>query len=111
MNWIHLTEEPQLNTIKELSKQRPQLIFKHSTRCHISSMAKNRLERSTPPDGIDFHYLDLIQYRQLSGKIADDFDVMHESPQILLIKDGVCIYDESHNGIAMDDIKEQAAVN
>jgi bacillithiol system protein YtxJ len=111
MNWINLIDEPQLNSIKELSKQRPQLIFKHSTRCHISTMVKTRLERTEQPGGIDFHYLDLIQYRQLSGKIAEDFGIMHESPQILLIKNGACIYDESHNSIVMDDIKEQAAVN
>jgi bacillithiol system protein YtxJ len=108
MNWINLTDDQQLNSIKELSNQKAQLIFKHSTRCSISSMAKSRLERSTPPEDIDFYYLDLIQYRQLSQKIAEDFDVYHESPQILLIKNGECVYDESHSGIHMDDITEQA---
>ena len=109
MNWINLTDDQQLSSIKELSKQKAQLIFKHSTRCSISSMAKNRLERSTPPESIDFYYLDLIQHRQLSQKIAEDFDVYHESPQVLLIKNGECVYDESHSGIQMDDIAEQAS--
>ena len=109
MNWINLTDDQQLISIKELSNQKAQLIFKHSTRCSISSMAKSRLERSIPPEDIDFYYLDLIQYRQLSQKIAEDFDVYHESPQILLIKNGECVYDESHSGIHMDDITEQAA--
>lgn len=109
MNWIDLTDEQQLNRLKELSRQRAQLIFKHSTRCAISSMAKSRLERSTPPDGIDFYFLDLVKHRQLSNKIAADFAVYHESPQILLIKNGECIYDESHSGIQMDEIAEQAA--
>ncbi|MGF2412156.1 bacillithiol system redox-active protein YtxJ [Ferruginibacter sp.] len=109
MNWINLTDDQQLSSIKELSKQKAQLIFKHSTRCSISSMAKNRLERSTPPESIDFYYLDLIQHRQLSQKIAEDFDVYHESPQVLLIKNGACVYDESHSGIQMDDIAEQAS--
>ena len=109
MNWINLTDDQQLSSIKELSKQKAQLIFKHSTRCSISSMAKNRLERSTPPESIDFYYLDLIQDRQLSQKIAEDFDVYHESPQVLLIKNGECVYDESHSGIQMDDIAEQAS--
>jgi bacillithiol system protein YtxJ len=109
MNWIDLNNEQQLHTIKELSKVRPQLIFKHSTRCSISSMAKSRLERTAQPDGVDFYYLDLIQHRSLSAKIAEDFLVSHESPQVLLIKAGECIYDESHSGIAMDDIVEQAA--
>ncbi len=108
MKWIDLNEEQQLNNIKELSNQKPQLIFKHSTRCSISSMAKGRLERSLQPDGIDFYYLDLIKNRPLSNKVAEDFSIFHESPQVLLIKDGACIYDESHSGIDMDEIIEQA---
>jgi len=109
MNWIALTTEEQLEVLKELSKQKAQLIFKHSTRCAISSMAKNRLERTSPPNSIDCYYLDLIKYRQLSAKIAEDFSVFHESPQVLLIKNGECIYDESHSGIQMSDIIEQIA--
>ena len=111
MNWIDLNNELQITELKELSKEKPLIIFKHSTRCAVSSMAKSRLERSTTPDGIDFYYLDLIQHRALSKKIAEVFDVFHESPQILLIKNGSCVYDESHSGIQMEDIIEQAAVN
>lgn len=108
MNWIDLTDEQQLERLKELSNQKAQVIFKHSTRCAISSMAKSRLERSTAPDTVDFYFLDLVKYRQLSNKIAEDFAVYHESPQVLLIKNGECIYDESHSGIQMDEITEQA---
>lgn len=108
MNWIDLNDENQLKSLKELSKQKAQLIFKHSTRCSISSMAKSRLERSSPPESIDFYYLDLIKHRHLSQKIAEDFSVFHESPQVLLIKNGECVYDESHSGIQMDEITEQA---
>lgn len=108
MNWISLTDEGQLQSIKELSKQKPQVIFKHSTRCHISSMVKNRLDRSNDYANADFYYLDLIAYRQLSATIAETFSVHHESPQVLLIKNGLCVYDESHNGISMDEIVEQA---
>lgn len=109
MNWIEITNESQLNDVKELSKAKPQLIFKHSTRCSISSMAKSRLERGITPDRIDFYYLDLIKHRNISLKIAEEFDVSHESPQVLLIKSGKCIYDESHSGISMDDIVAQSA--
>ena len=109
MNWIEITNESQLSDVKELSKAKPQLIFKHSTRCATSSMAKSRLERGTAPGGIDFYYLDLIKHRNISQKIAAEFDVSHESPQVLLIKSGECIYDESHSGISMDEIVEQSA--
>jgi len=109
MNWINLTEDQQLSAIREESNARPVVIFKHSTRCSISTMAKSRLERSSQPEHIDFYYLDLIKYRPLSNKIAEDFHVHHESPQILLIKNGECIYEESHNGITMDEIMKMAA--
>ena len=107
MNWISLTEEQQLTQIAEQSKQQPVVIFKHSTRCSISSMAKSRLDRELPPEGAAFYYLDLIKYRGISNKIATDFHVHHESPQILIIKNGECTYDESHNGISMEDIAQQ----
>jgi bacillithiol system protein YtxJ len=109
MNWIELNQEPQLDEIKEKSKSRYQLIFKHSKRCNISSIVKSRLERAAAPPHIDFYFLDLITYRNISNKIAEDFSVYHESPQVLLIKDGECIYDESHTGINMEDIISTAA--
>lgn len=111
MNWIELKSLHQLPEIKELSKQKPQLIFKHSTRCSISTVAKNRLEKTAAAAGVDFYYLDLIRFRDISNKIAEDFDVYHESPQVLLIKNGECTYDESHSGITMDEIAEQALSN
>ena len=110
MDWIQLTTAAQLADIRELSKKKPQLIFKHSTRCSISSVAKNRLERSSTPANVDFYFLDLIQNRDISAKIAEEFSVFHESPQVLLIKNGDCIYDESHSGINMADIEEQATI-
>lgn len=111
MNWNTLTDEKQLDAIKEESKQHPVVIFKHSTRCAISSMAKNRLERDEQSPGISFYYLDLLSYRPISNKIAEEFQVQHESPQILLIKGGQCVYDESQNGINMSDIIEQGRIS
>ena len=107
MNWTALIHEHQIDDIKATSSQQAQLIFKHSSRCSISSMAKNRLERSNIPDNVQFHFLDLIKYRAISNMVEATFDVVHESPQVLLIKNGECIYDESHNGISMEEIEEQ----
>ena len=111
MNWINLTDTAQLENIKKESYAQPQVIFKHSTRCSISSMAKSRLERTDAPNGVNFYYLDLIAHRDVSNKIVEDFFVEHESPQVLLIRNGECIYDESHSGINMDEIAEQAQKN
>ncbi len=72
-------------------------------------MAKSRLDRKEAPEGIDFYFLDIINYRNISNKIARDFQVHHESPQVLIISNGTCIYNESHSGIDMEDIKTNAA--
>jgi bacillithiol system protein YtxJ len=109
MNWIPLTSEAQLDSISEQSFDKPQVIFKHSTTCSISNMALSRMDRSEFPAGIDFYLLDLKQYRSISNQIAEKFQVHHESPQVLLIKKGECIYDESHYGIQMDELVEQSA--
>ncbi len=109
MNWIELKHADQIDELKSKSFEQPQVIFKHSTRCSISSMVKNRLERAAAPATISFHFLDLVANRTISNKIAEDFFVEHESPQVLVIRNGECVYDESHNGINMDEIIEQAA--
>src|SRR5689334_17183715 len=99
MDWIQLGSEAQLDEIRNRSKTRPQVIFKHSIRCGISSMALNRLERTYSPMNADFYLLDIISYRSISNRIAADFDVSHESPQVLVIINEKCVYDESHSGI------------
>ena len=110
MEWIQLTSDEQLSHIINLSKERPQVIFKHSTRCSISSVAWKRVQKKDSETGIDFYFLDLVAYRNLSNKIAEIFKVHHESPQVLVIKDGQCIFDESHLSISIDEILEQAKV-
>lgn len=111
MNWIPLTTEEQLTEIVEKSSSIPQVIFKHSTRCGTSSMVLSRLERTDTPVGIDFYFLDLIKYRNISNLITEQFSVYHESPQLLLIRNGECVYDESHMGISMDELANEAAKN
>lgn len=104
MLWNDLTTDEQLNQLVERSHQSPQVIFKYSSRCSISDVVRNRLEKKADLSDLDFHFLDLIRYRGLSNEIAERFKVRHESPQVLLIKDGKCIYDESHLSVTMEDI-------
>ncbi len=103
MNWTQLQSTDQLNEIKNLPGY--SIIFKHSTRCSISMMAKRRFELDWDdlPENIPLYFLDLIQYRDISNQIAEQFQVYHESPQLLLIKDGECILDQSHGGISVDE--------
>lgn len=109
MDWKNLTSIDQLDAIATESFNLPQVLFKHSTRCSISSMALNRLESNTAPQGVDFYLLDLLQHRDISAVIAEKFKVHHESPQVLVIINGECTYDESHMGISMDEIAAQTA--
>jgi bacillithiol system protein YtxJ len=108
VNWQLLNTEAGLDDLKAKSEQKPQVIFKHSTRCSISAMAKRRLERNWNIDEslTDIHYLDLITYRSISNKVADDFGVMHQSPQILIIKNGQSVFTTSHNDINVETIAE-----
>lgn len=105
MNWNKLTDEAQLTAIRQESAEQPVLIFKHSTTCSISAMALKRMERNWQDSaGIKPYYLDLLSNRTLSKRIADAFGVEHQSPQVLLIKNGEAVYDESHYSISFDAV-------
>ena len=104
MNWVALTDYSQIQKALEISE--PFLVFKHSTRCSISSMAMSRFERSYDLKGVVTFYLDLIAYRSISDQLVTDYKVQHQSPQLLFIQDGVCTYSTSHNSINIDAIKE-----
>ena len=109
MNWIKLEQPDQLDQIKKQANNKKVLIFKHSTRCSISRTALDRLERNWKEEemeNVQPFFLDLISYRQLSDQIALKFDVEHESPQILVIKNGESIYDSSHLAIDYNAIKD-----
>ena len=110
MLWHKLTDISQLQDIIELTKQQSTnrltvLIFKHSTRCSISSMALNRLETKwIDNEKIPAYYLDLLNHRDISNEIANLFSIEHASPQALLIQNGRCIYHASHTDISAADI-------
>lgn len=104
MNWIPLNTIAQLDEF--LASDNTVIIFKHSTRCSVSAMAKRSLafDKDLIPDHASFYYLDIIAHREVSNSIADLWDVKHESPQILVIKGKECLYNASHSDIEMQDI-------
>lgn len=106
MNWNALTDLEQLNEIISLSNEKPVVIFKHSTRCSISRMALKQFENEFDlSDKVTPYFLDLIVHRDISNGIASRFGVMHQSPQLLLIKGGKSVYDVSHSDIDADALK------
>lgn len=104
--WIPLNSEAQLNLIVEKSRQKPQLIFKHSTSCGISRMVLRQFTDvyDFSVKDFDLYYLDLWAYRSLSDEVANRFQVMHQSPQLLIIRDGAVILHDSHGSINSIDL-------
>lgn len=99
--WLPLTTEAQLETIEDRSKTKTQVVFKHSTRCGISSMVMNQFVANydLTAEDLDLYYLDLLNYRSVSNEVGYKFQVLHESPQLLVIKNGVVVAHESHGAI------------
>ncbi len=104
--WVPLTEMTQLDEIKEKSKIKPQVIFKHSTRCGISSMVIKQFEATynLTEDQLDVYYLDLLNYRPISLQIAEKFGVMHQSPQLIALKNGEVVGHASHHDISAQSL-------
>lgn len=105
VGWIPLTEGHQLQSLIDASEEVSVILFKHSTRCNISSSALNRIERKWDAEEmkeVKPYYLDIIAYRDISQQIEKQFGVQHESPQLLVIKNGKCVFALSHMGITYD---------
>lgn len=108
VNWIPLQFMGQLDEITALSNHRPTVIFKHSTRCSISRFALKQFENQFElNDTVDAYFLDLLEHRDISNEIASRFEVLHQSPQLLLIKNGQSVYDVSHSDIDAKDLAER----
>lgn len=107
MVWINLNSESQLSQIIADSYSSAILLFKHSTRCSISDAAKVRLERQwndAKAANVSTYYLDLLQYREISNSIATQLQVQHQSPQVIIIKNGKAVVDVSHIAIQFNSI-------
>ena len=101
INWIRLTNIDQIKQIISLSKSETVFIFKHSTRCGISKMVIKRFENmfDESMSNVKVYYLDLLNYRDISNEIAVSFEVIHQSPQLLIIKNEVSVFNASHQDI------------
>lgn len=107
VNWIPLQLMEQLDEIIALSNEKPVLIFKHSTRCSISRFALKQFENEFDmQDQIAAYFLDLLEFRSISNEIASRFGIIHQSPQLLLIKEGKVVCATSHSDIQADVLKK-----
>lgn len=102
LNWLPLTSIAQIEEISAESKSEAVFIFKHSTRCGISKMVIKQFERlfTEAYKNTKVYYLDLLNHRDISNELASIFEVVHQSPQVLVIKNGTCVFNTSHEDIA-----------
>ena len=108
INWIPLQHLGQLDEIVAFSNAKPAVIFKHSTRCSVSRFALKQFENEFDfPEKVTPYFLDLIAFREISNDIASRFGVQHQSPQLILIKDGKAIYNASHSDIDAGELKSK----
>jgi bacillithiol system protein YtxJ len=103
-----LDKMEQFDEIDEISQTKSVVLFKHSTRCSISRMALKQFdtEFNYPEEKIDWYLLDLLNHRDLSNEIASRYNVMHQSPQIIVIRNGKAVFNESHDSISAEDLKQ-----
>ena len=106
-DWKVLDEEGQLESLIQQSYGKPVAIFKHSTSCGISAMAKYGLETRWDfnESELDFYYLDLLRFRSVSNLVAERLKVIHQSPQVILLRNGQVVYAASHHKIEIAGIR------
>jgi bacillithiol system protein YtxJ len=109
MEWNKINSSQDLQTLHEHSNARTVLVFKHSTRCNISAAALSRIERNwNESENIEPWFLDLLKFRDLSQAIAEKYGVRHESPQALIIRNGECVFSQSHMEINLQEILQHS---
>ena len=107
-NWKNITTDEDLIAIIAASEHKPQIIFKDSSTCGISAFAKERLANGNDlmTATADFNYLDLLSYQSVSNFVAKELNVIHQSPQIIVLKDGKVVYKDSHHSIEPEKIQK-----
>jgi bacillithiol system protein YtxJ len=113
LEWFNLSSIEDFHAALKFSHTQPVLLFKHSTRCSISSSAISRLKRNWKGEQVDVKpfYLDLLNHRDVSQEIAIALEVEHQSPQMIIVKNGESIFDASHMNIDFNDVKKYAGKN
>lgn len=104
--WNDLDDTAQIETIISVSEGRPQLIYKHSSRCSVCFFAKNQIEDipETMRELVDLHFVDVIGWRGVSNAIAEEFSIRHESPQLLIIYDREVVWHGAHQDVQSETI-------
>ena len=108
LQWNYLESMEDLDAAEALSKEKTVVLFKHSTRCSVSRFVLKQFENTynIPTEKMEFYFLDLIEYRPISNEIASRFEVTHQSPQMIVLKEGKAVYNSSHESIDANDLEK-----
>jgi bacillithiol system protein YtxJ len=108
LQWNYLVSMEDLNAAEQVSHEKTVLLFKHSTRCSISRFVVKQFENTfdISEDTMEIYFLDLIEYRSISNEIASRFGVIHQSPQMIVLKNGKAVYDASHESIDAKSLEQ-----
>lgn len=105
--WNHITEEKDIEDLEKRSFTKPVIIFKYSTRCGISRITLRQFEKDLPDNiDVEYYFMDLVKYRSLSNEIAERYKVRHESPQLIVLKEGQLVHHSSHQSINAAKLSE-----
>lgn len=107
--WNDLDNISQIKAAISASEHRPQLIYKHSSRCSVCFFAKKQVEEipETMREQLDLYFVDVIGWREVSDAIAEEFSITHESPQLLIIYDRAVVWHGSHREIQSNVITDK----
>jgi bacillithiol system protein YtxJ len=108
LQWNYLVSMEDLNAAEQVSHEKTVLLFKHSTRCSISRFVVKQFENTfdISEGTMEIYFLDLIEYRSISNEIASRFGVIHQSPQMIVLKNGKAVYDASHESIDTKSLEQ-----
>ena len=111
IQWESLESVDQLDNIINNSSIKPKVIFKHSTRCGISRMVLKQFENGFEKneDEVAFYFLDLLNYREVSSAVAEKLNVVHQSPQVIILYNKEILHTESHQGIDIKKVQQIVA--
>lgn len=99
-------ETTHLSEILEESNKSPVIIFKFSSECGTSERLQKEFEENMDNKKINnpIFLVTVQKQKVLSQKIEEYFGIKHESPQVIMLKNGKVTYHENHFKIKVLEI-------
>jgi bacillithiol system protein YtxJ len=106
-HFVRITDTKAFEELLSRSKEGPVVIFKHSTTCPISARAYHQMERF---EG-EVDLVEIQKARELSREIQDRTGVEHETPQVIVLRNGQVVWNASHWKIKAETVAEAVRKN